>query len=361
MTAGIEKHDLGAQPAGHRMTGTVSAGFADHLMRFAVANGAEPQALAARSGVRSEDLVDLDHRIPLRAYVALMGAAKALCAAPDLALRLGAANDFREISVVGLICYAAPTMGEGLKELNRYGRLAMEVDIPAGAQRFQMVQRDGALWLTDTRLQPDAFPELTESTWSRFICETARHFPDAPFARAVHVTHARPAHGGAYQALWKVPVTFSAGWNAIQIDPSWLDIPLHNPSGYAFGVLTGHADRLMADLEASRTMRGRVEAHLLPLLHKGPPQMAQVAAALGLSRQALYRQLRQEGVTYEAVLDALRHTLALHYLNGRRVSVNETAYLVGFSDPSAFSRAFKRWTGSSPRALKANPASPSAC
>ncbi len=317
---------------------------------------AAPAGCAERSGVRPEDLQNLDRRVPVRSYVALMGAAKALCGAPDLALRLGATNDFREISVVGLICYAAPTMGEGLRELNRYGGLAMEVDIPAGAQRFQMVQKDGRLWLTDTRTHPDAFPELTESTWSRFICETARHFPDAPFAKAVHVTHARPGHGAEYEALWKVPVTFGAAWNAIQIDPSWLDIPLHNPSGYAFGVLTEHADRLLAELEASRTARGRVEALLLPILHHGDLGMAQVATRLGVSRQALYRQLKREDVTYEAVVDALRHTMALHYLNGRKVSVNETAYLVGLSDPSAFSRAFKRWTGSSPKALKTSPA-----
>jgi AraC-like DNA-binding protein len=76
--------------------------------------------------------------------------------------------------------------------------------------------------------------------------------------------------------------------------------------------------------------------------------MDAIAAKMGQSRQTLYRNLKDEGVTFEQVLDDLRHRLALHYLEGKRVSVNETAYLVGFSDPSAFSRAFKRWTGHSP-------------
>ena len=68
-----------------------------------------------------------------------------------------------------------------------------------------------------------------------------------------------------------------------------------------------------------------------------------------MSRQTLYRQLRAEGTSFERVLDDLRCRMALDYLGAKRVSVNETAYLVGFSDPAAFSRAFKRWTGISPR------------
>jgi AraC-like DNA-binding protein len=77
-----------------------------------------------------------------------------------------------------------------------------------------------------------------------------------------------------------------------------------------------------------------------------------IAAKLALSRQTLFRKLKAEGVTFEKVLDELRHKLALHYLKGERVSVRETAYLVGFSEPGAFSRAFRRWTGSSPTTMR---------
>jgi AraC-like DNA-binding protein len=74
-----------------------------------------------------------------------------------------------------------------------------------------------------------------------------------------------------------------------------------------------------------------------------------IARQLGVSRQTLFRRLKAEGITFEKVLDELRHTMALKYLRDKKLSVNETAYLVGFSDPAAFSHAFKRWTGSSPR------------
>jgi AraC-like DNA-binding protein len=95
-------------------------------------------------------------------------------------------------------------------------------------------------------------------------------------------------------------------------------------------------------------MKGRVEVVLTPIIHTGNVGIDQIAVKLGLSRISLYRRLKAEGTTFERVLDDLRHKLALHCLDGKGVSVNEVAYLVGFADPAAFSRAFKRWTGKSP-------------
>ena len=120
--------------------------------------------------------------------------------------------------------------------------------------------------------------------------------------------------------------------------------------------MSARAEKLLKSLEMSKTMRGRVENLLIPILHTGEASMDTIARKLGLSRQTLFRKLKAEGVTFEQVMDELRQKLALHYLNRKKVSVNQTAYLVGFSEPAAFSRAFKRWTGSSPRVarLKSN-------
>jgi AraC-like DNA-binding protein len=350
MTATINKSGF----QGQRGTAgpTVSAGYANNLMRFAIARGASGERLAAQSGICLEDLTDPDNRVPLARYVALMNASKELCADPALALHLGSSGDFKEFSVVGLICYAAPTMSEALVELNRYGRLVAELELPGGEPRFQVQRRDGEVWLIDTRSDPNSFPEMTEATWSRFISETGRHFPDAPFAKAVHVTHAAPDHRAEYERVLKVPVTFSSDKNAIKIDESWLSIPLHNPNRYVFGVLSEHADRLLNSLESTKTMRGRVESLLIPVLHKGDVSMEYIAKQLGISRQSLYRRLTEEDVSYENLVDDLRRRMALNYLSGKTASVNEVAYLVGFSDPSSFSRAFKRWTGASPRSWR---------
>ena len=97
--------------------------------------------------------------------------------------------------------------------------------------------------------------------------------------------------------------------------------------------------------------RAEVERRLEPLLASGEVGIERVARDLGYSRQTLYRKLKGEGITYEQVLDRLRRQLALRFLH-EGLSVKDAAYRLGFSDPAAFSRAFKRWTGTSPSGMR---------
>ena len=96
------------------------------------------------------------------------------------------------------------------------------------------------------------------------------------------------------------------------------------------------------------SVRGAVEAELEAMLASGEVSIDRVAAQLGISRQTLYRRLKAEGATFETLLEATRRKLAIRYLERERLSVKSAAYKLGFSEPAAFSRAFKRWTGASP-------------
>jgi len=332
---------------------TLSAGFTKALLDFAVVQGADEARLLQRSGLRAADLADQDDRIPVSRYAALMRAGKEETGNAALALEFGAASDFRKFSVVGLISHASANMMEALGQLNRFGRLVVEIEGLGEGPRFRLVERAGGLWMEDLRPDPNSFPEFTESTLSRFIVSARRDFPQHTFALEAQVTHPAPPYRARYDTLWQIPVTFGSERNAIRIHPGWTQVQIQPEARYVFGLLTERGDALLQDLENSKTLSGRVEAMTLPVLHTGTVSVDRIAARLGVSRQTLYRNLKAEGVTFAEVLDTLRHKMALHYLAGRQVSVNETAYLVGFSDPSAFSRAFKRWTGSSPRDLKA--------
>ena len=98
--------------------------------------------------------------------------------------------------------------------------------------------------------------------------------------------------------------------------------------------------------------RAEVERRIEAVLESGDVGIARIAGELGYSRQTLYRRLKSEGVTYEQLLDRVRRRIALRLIGEERLSVKEAAYRLGFSDPAAFSRAFKRWTGKSPREMR---------
>nr|WP_281721921.1 AraC family transcriptional regulator [Nitrosomonas nitrosa] len=325
---------------------TVSAGLARSYLGFAVSRGASERALSDTAGIELDSLDDPDNRVPLGAYVKLVRAGKAMTGEPGLPLIFAEAIDLSEYSVVGMLSNAAETMMDSATQLNRYGQLVVEVDIGEGP-RFSYEPRDGVMWMIDQRRNPNDFFELTETTFTRLITGPRRFLPRAHVLE-VHVTHPEPPHRAVYDSIWRCPISFNAPWNAMRMDHTLATHRVRLEPQYVFGVLSKHAEQLLKDLESSKTTRGRVETLLMPILHTGDIGMDVIAAKIGQSRQTLYRNLKEEGVTFEQVLDDLRHKLALHYLDGKRVSVNETAYLVGFSDPSAFSRAFKRWTGRSP-------------
>jgi AraC-like DNA-binding protein len=127
-------------------------------------------------------------------------------------------------------------------------------------------------------------------------------------------------------------------------------------------ILEAHADDLLAERRTAAGLRGLVENQLLGGLPSGRVQAAVVAQQLGMSARSFTRHLAQEGTSFSEILDQLRNRLARRYLEDERISLQQIAWLLGYSEIGAFNHAFKRWTGISPgraRNLKALPASAS--
>lgn len=125
--------------------------------------------------------------------------------------------------------------------------------------------------------------------------------------------------------------------------------PLDEPrDGGFFSLLAGLLQSLAEPEPKARCFRKEVEDAIEPLFGSGEVSIDRIARQLGMSRQTLYRRLKSEGVTFEEIVEAKRRSLAIRLLGIQRLSVKSAAYQLGFSDPAAFSRAFKRWTGISP-------------
>jgi AraC-like DNA-binding protein len=334
---------------------TVAAGYPKALLEFAVSKGADRQMLIERSHICLDDLKDQDNRIPLANYVALLKAGIELCNEPALALLFGEAVRLQDISLVGLIGVAFDNVESVRRQVNRYAPLTLDADDGGTADAVEFVRENGDVWMKFTSEIYKANPLLTESGFARNVCgvralaASMRNFANLTFPKAIRFTHAEPRYRAEYDRIFGVPLFFGSHMNALLIDEALLNMKLPRTNPYLSEIMSARAEELLKSLESSKTMRGRVENLLIPILHTGEASMDMVAAKLGLSRQTLFRKLKAEGVTFEQALDELRHKLALHYLHGKKVPVNQTAYLVGFSEPAAFSRAFKRWTGLSPR------------
>jgi AraC-like DNA-binding protein len=131
-------------------------------------------------------------------------------------------------------------------------------------------------------------------------------------------------------------------------------VPQANGLG-AFMALLGEVSKAFERRPAApvRTAFGReVERQIETLLPRGGMRIETVAGALGLSRQTLYRRLRAERTTFEALVERVRRRLALRFIRDEGLTVKEAAWRLGFAEPSAFSRAFKRWTGKSPAGMR---------
>jgi AraC-like DNA-binding protein len=337
---------------------TIAAGYPKALVDFAVSKGADRSVLIARAGICAGDLEDPDNRALLADYLALFEAAIELTGERALALQFGEAVRMQEISIVGLICEACETTAEVGPQLNRYARLVLDEDNGGSPDLIGARMDEYGLWLEGPSDSFARYRHIAEAEVTRLACNIRSmfgahpFFKERPFPKAVHFTHAAPSYRAEYDRIFKAPVTFNSDRNALLTDQEFIFLKQPPVNRYIFGILSGHAEKLLKSLEGSKTARGRVEHLLIPILHKGELGMDVIAKRMGISRQTLYRKLKAEGVEYKGVLDELRHTMALHFLNGRKASVNETAYLVGFSHPAAFSRAFKRWTGKSPRAMR---------
>lgn len=225
-----------------------------------------------------------------------------------------------------------------------------------GVRFFTMVSRRTELALDEVgaiatlRQRPvdPAVPRgriLTELPFATLALR-AREATGGAFAvRAVRFTHAGTATA-AYADVFRAPVTFGAPVDELELDRAQLDLPLASADPIVAETLEARVAQLTAAPAASpiaERVRGAVAA-----LVARPISPELVARRLGISARTLRRQLEHDGVTLRALVDEVRRARA-EALLAAGTSVKETAFAVGFSEASAFSRAYKRWTGRAPR------------
>jgi AraC-like DNA-binding protein len=169
----------------------------------------------------------------------------------------------------------------------------------------------------------------------------------------VRFRHARNHEIAKFERFFGCPVHFGTRHNALTFSRRQLGLPIATADERLHGLLTSYCEETLANRkDSSPDLRNRVEKIITKLLTRGEAETEAVAHELGMSVRTLARRLGELGVSFAQILDELRHDLALRYLQDPNLSLSQIAFLLGYSELSAFSHAFRRWTRSTPGAWR---------
>lgn len=169
----------------------------------------------------------------------------------------------------------------------------------------------------------------------------------------VHFEHPKPVDWHAHEAAFDAPVYFSQPTNALLFKPDVLDRPMPGCDLTLMTMMQTCLERLGGEADRPYSLIDQVRSLIRTKLPDGYPNLDQIAAGLQLSSSTIQRELAHEGIAYKDLVELTRRDLAFAYLKQRQLPLSEIAFLLGYSELSAFSRAMRRWTGESPRAVRA--------
>ncbi|WP_373049337.1 AraC family transcriptional regulator [Vulgatibacter sp.] len=324
---------------------TVSARLAHVILAVVQAMGGDPAAVAAEAGFEPAAAKSADARIPLDLEERLWELAAKHVGDPLFGLHAGARYTAGPFDVFDYVCRAAANVRGALERVIRYNRLLHDV------AEFSLEEKgDRAIVRHRFRAGlPGPAPQAADFTLAAGLA-ALRNWSGMPIAaRRIEVPHAAPGDPSEFERFFGTKqVVFGAPNGIIEIDRSHLELPLPAADPGLCAVLERHADALLDALPQVAPFEGRVREILAAELRGGTPTAEAVAARLHMSTRTLHRRLAEIGTSFGEELEALRRGLAVRYLEDRRVSIAEVAFLLGYSEPRAFHRAFKAWMGETP-------------
>ncbi|MFM2485977.1 AraC-like transcriptional regulator QhpR [Celerinatantimonas yamalensis] len=168
--------------------------------------------------------------------------------------------------------------------------------------------------------------------------------------REVHFEHPRPEQWHDHCKVFDAPVYFDQPFNSLFIRKADVLKAMPSPDPILLSVMLDAIRRLNSDHR--QDLINQTRAQIQTALLSGEPDLESIAEQLGLSRWSLQRRLRQNGLTFSGLIEQVRCDMATHYLRQQQIPISEMGMLLGYSETSAFSRAFRRWFGVSPRQFR---------
>lgn len=322
----------------------ISIVFARALQASAQEHGCDTTALLRRCGIEPERLAWSHGVMTLEEHWDLTREVMAITQDAGLGLTIGASAPSRMLQVMDLLICSCRTLREGFASFQRYAELL----------------DDGPRWRLEESGQLASFtviPTLELADYTRVAVEFSlamafrfgQQFvgPDAN-PNFVQCRHAQPAYAQRYRDLFRCTVQFAQPCNALVFPRAYLDCPQPHADPAMHGEFERVADGMLATRARTDPFSERVRMHIRHHSLYTELDRPTLASHLGISSRTLRRRLRDEGTSLSALVAETRCEVACASLRLNESTVRKTAEMIGFSEVSAFHRAFKRWTGSTP-------------
>lgn len=318
------------------------------LLDYAVRQGMDRERLMQAAGLVAEDVDDPDARVRTASTLKIWRKVIDAQNDPFLGLHIGSSIGTKQLGLVGYAMHYSETLGGALNRLARYGRILSD------AIQFEIVETDEQavfVWQAHPSLVALRHPVELGVTLVVSIGREATSSGLVPLK--VDLPSPRPESVDVYRSMFRCPVAFDQPVAAVTFSRQQMQIPTQSPDATLVGYLDELAAITLAPLEESDdSMIAAVRRVLWTMLPGGRPNLWRTAASLDISARTLQRRLGEDGSSFSRVLDELRRDLSDELLSDRKLSVAEVAFLLGYSEPSAFQRAFRRWRGISPRRFR---------
>ena len=317
--------------------------------RFVIAGlqlrGLDTDALLCEAGIAKSDLDNPNHRIDVSHMTQLWGLAIRDTGDPCFALDLADLAQADMFSGLGLAIMFSDNIGQAIRRICRYSAVASSAaDLEAiyGADNTMEV-----IYHLHTPVAGEAI-EAFMACGGRILKQIS-HNKFSP--TEVHFRHDKSAHRDRFETFFEAPVFFNASVDKFVLNERALDLPCHQSNPELANSIENWMTEYLAH-NARSTLADKVRQLLLTGIMEGQADQHVIANELAMSRRALQRGLKQEGYTFRELFEHTRRDMATKLLLQPELSLTDICYLLGFSDQSNFTKAFKRWTGQAPASYR---------
>lgn len=327
----------------HNILAAAASGVAD----FITGQGGRPDAVFASVGVEEKALGQPNVALDLRAYVAMMEVAARDTGNDNFGLLFGRQFTPEMLGLIGSIALAAPTLGAALDHLARLFPFHQQ----ATETRFV---KEGGLLRLEYRILDGCIVERrqdAELTMGMFANVVRAALGPSWMPEEVQFEHPKPEGWRQHEALFDAPAHFGQRTNALVLRDRDLDRRMPAGDMARLTALCGTLVGIAGDT-GTPALLDRVKAEVRARLPEGYPYVEDIADALGIARWTLQRRLTDAGLSFSDLVEQVRRDLAAVYIRQHHVPVADIGHLLGYSEVSAFSRAFRRWFGVSPLGMR---------